>query len=132
MIESLQRIFDEAKRLIGVDLARFEGDRQFITAICSRFELLTAVCRAIPETDGLEMTISSLLLDEEEEIVSASELRPWADLIGGNVSCAWQLTNHQGYVDGVRFEFRKADARQIVEIIVAAAAIHISTVAGDF
>jgi hypothetical protein len=134
VIESLRKIFDEGGRLVTVENALFQGDKNFITAVCLKFEGLTAVFKAMPDDDTLEVTIGQFEVGGDEEIVSASANHPWADLIGGQVCWGWVLTNHQGYTDGVRLEFRDEPLQTlgIVEMIVAASMIHISTVVGDF
>ncbi|HEV3439361.1 MAG TPA: DUF6334 family protein [Gemmata sp.] len=131
MIESLRRVCDEGGRLVGVDLALFDGDEQFVTAVCLKFESLIAVFKALSEYDTLELTIGPFEVDEEEKIVSASASHPWVNVIGGKVFWGWQLTDQQGYSDGVQLEFTEPGTLQrrgIVQMVVAASMIEISVV----
>ncbi len=135
MIELLRGLSDKAERLVSVELALFDGNERFITAVCLKFELLTAVFKANDNDDTLELVFGGYDLKVNEVFVSVDGRQPWIDLIGGKVSWGWELTNHQGYLDGVRLEFRESDTiqtRGIVEMIVAGSAIHISTVVGAF
>jgi hypothetical protein len=58
---------------------------------------------------------------------------PWSDAIGRGLIWVWALTNQQGYEDGCQFEFgdvgRNDRPEQLcVQVMVAAATLHISTV----
>jgi glycosyltransferase involved in cell wall biosynthesis len=131
LIESLQRICDHGQRLVSVDLALFQGDRQFVTAVCLKFEFLTAVFKAMPDYDTLAVKIAEFEVDKDEEVVSATASHPWATLIGGKVVWGWRLTNQQGYTDGVRLEFiepGKLQTRGIIDMVVGASMIEISEV----
>ncbi len=56
----------------------------------------------------------------------------WLPAIGRAVLWGWILTNHRGYVDGVRLEFRNtvSDSGVVIEVVVAASVLH-TAVVGD-
>src|SRR4051812_27984976 len=105
MIEELGRIFDDSGLLTGVDHVLFEGDPHFVTAVVLRFEQLTAVFRAVADDDTLTVTVGAFQPGSEEVIRAASLAPAWGNCLRRSVSWAWQLTNQQGYTDGVRLEF---------------------------
>jgi hypothetical protein len=127
MLDLLAKIYDEAGSLVGARYALFNGDPGFITAVELRFEKMSSVFRANPDDDTLEVRIGSLSLDDSETALDVTDLDLWAQYCGQNLSWAWQLTNQQGYSDGVRLEFNTS-AKQtaaIVELVVVASAIQL-------
>ena len=62
----------------------------------------------------------------------AREMAAWAPAYGRPLLWAWTLTNHQGYLDGVRFDFREtvSESAVIFEVIVAASMLHTTVVPG--
>ena len=123
MIEELRRICDEAGPLTGADHALFEGDRRFITTVVLRFESLTAVIRAVSEDDTLTVALGPFRPEPQETTVAASAALVWAKCLHRPVFWAWQLTNQQGYADGVRLEFGTPEQPVTVELIVVASSI---------
>jgi len=133
MLSSLDKIYDDGGSLLRVEYALFEGDTKFVTTVALHFENVTAVFRAIADDDTLAVTLSPLDLEPEEIAIDVSNAVPWSVCLDHKVRWAWQLTNQQGYTDGVRLEFGKPGemARAVVELIVAASAIQMFVLPGD-
>ena len=125
MLETLAKIYDGGGLLVNVTCTLFEGDQKFVTAIGLRFESISAVFRADADKDTLVASLGSLTPGSDETLVDITDLSPWRTCIGAGASWLWQLTNQQGYADGVRFEFANPDepSRAVVELLVAASAI---------
>jgi hypothetical protein len=130
MLDLLRQVCAEVGRLVGVEYALFEGDPQFVTGIGLRFEALAVAFRAVAEDDTLAANIGSLQAEAGEVIVPATTVSPWSCCLGYEICWGWQLTNQQGYTDGVRLEFVEPGlvSRAIVELIVAASAIRLLVV----
>jgi hypothetical protein len=132
MLDLLRQVCDEAGRLLGVEYALFEGDPGFVTGIGLRFESLAVRFRAVSDDDSLIASLGSLRAEADEVIVTATATGPWPRCLGLGVCWGWQLTNQQGYSDGVRLEFVEPgrEARAVVELIVIASAIRLSVAVG--
>ena len=131
MLDSLAKIYDDGGLLLSVQCTLFEGDPNFVTAILLRFESLSAVFRAVPDDDTLDVTFGSLNSDPEETLIEIATTHPWSACIGSGVRWLWRLTNQQGYSDGVRLEFgnpNEGASRAVVEFVVVASAIQTSVV----
>jgi hypothetical protein len=61
----------------------------------------------------------------DETLVDISDSSPWGICLGAGACWLWQLTNQQGYPDGVRLEFGNPDeqSRAVVELLVVASSI---------
>src|SRR5438067_8887456 len=105
MLDTLAKIYDDGGRLAGVTYALFEGDPRFVTAVGLRFESVSAVLRAVADDDTLAASLGPLVPEPGETLIKAATSAPWPMCIGLGVCWAWQLTNQQGYSDGVRLEF---------------------------
>jgi hypothetical protein len=125
MLDELAEIYDEGGCLLGVKYSLFEGDPRNITAVALQFEKLSAVFRAVAADDSVAVMIGPLEPEPHEILIDASSSAPWSTCIGLNISWAWQLTNQQGYDDGVRLEFSSTgeSSDPVVELIVMASAI---------
>src|SRR5882724_3402543 len=119
MLDALAKIYDDGGSLSGVEYTLFDGDPRFITAVGLQFESESAVFRAVADDDTLAVTLGRLDPDMDETLIDASNSAPWSACMGWGVCWAWQLTNQQGYSDGVRFEFSKPGelSRAVVELI---------------
>src|SRR5262247_160154 len=117
MLDILAEIYDDGGRLISVRYALFEGDPRFITAVELQFESKSAVFRAVADDDTLAASLGPLKSELYETLVEVDDSEQWSKCIGCGVRWAWQLTNQQGYSDGVRLEFGEAgeEFRTIVE-----------------
>jgi hypothetical protein len=127
MLSELAKIYDDGGSLLDVKYALFGGDSKSLTAVGLRFENVSASFRAVPEDDTLAATIGGLNLEVGETLIDASGSSLWSGYLGLNLGWAWQLTNHQRYLDGVRFEFSKPgeSSRGVVELIVVASIIQV-------
>ena len=125
MLNELAEIYDDAGCLLGVRYSLFEGDPRFVTAVALQFENLCAVFRAVANADTVAVMIGPLEVEPDEILIDASNSAPWSTCIGLSICWAWQLTNQQGHVDGVRFEFNRTEesSNPVVELIVMASAM---------
>ena len=125
MLDTLAKIYDDGGRLVGVTHALFEGGPRFVTAIGLRFESSSAVFRAVAHDDTLAASLGPLIPTPDDMLIEAGGSAPWSGCVGLSICWGWQMTNHQGYADGVRLEFgeRGQEPRAVVELIVAASAI---------
>jgi Family of unknown function (DUF6334) len=127
MLDILRRICDTGGRLLGVTRALFEGDPTFVTALAFRFEGATVAFRAMSDDDTLDCVAGDLVAELWETTADASGARPWSACVGLSAAWIWQLTNQQGYTDGVRMEFGEPTRPVIVELLVIASAIRLFT-----
>ena len=125
MLETLANLYDASGHLVNVTCTLFEGNTNFVTAIGLRFESISAVFRANADDDTLVTSIGSLTPGSDETLVDITDSSPWRTCIGAGACWLWQLTNQQGYADGVRLEFGNPEepSRAVVELVVAASAI---------
>src|SRR5689334_22529702 len=125
MLNELAAIHGKGGSLLGVKYCLFERDPSFVTAVGLQFEKLSAVFRAVADNDTVAVNIGPLQDENGETLIDAGSSEPWSTCIGRNLRWAWQLTNQQGYVDGVRLEFRGAgeSSNPVVELIVIASAM---------
>jgi len=130
MLEILAEIFDNGGKFVGVTYALFEGDPRFITAVGLQFESLSATFRAVPDDDTIATSLASLSPEPQEILFTATTSELWQKCIGARICWAWQLTNQQGYSDGVRLMFSKRGGESVatVELVVAASAIELNLV----
>ena len=123
----LQQVFDRAGVLQEVSEARLEGAPHLVTALRLRFENLSLIVSADGETDTVLLAVGDSTDDPGVVQVRVSESAPWSSIIGLGLRWGWELTNHQGYTDGVRFEFADPDraVSQEIELIVAASTLRL-------
>jgi Family of unknown function (DUF6334) len=131
MLDILAEIYDSGERLVRVRYALFEGDPRFVTAVELQFESRSVVLRAVADDDTLAASLGELKSEPYETLVEIGDSEQWSSCVGYNVCWAWQLTNQQGYSDGVRLEFGELGegSRVVIELIVAASAIQMFAVA---
>lgn len=127
MQETLAKIYDHESWLSSVTIARFDADRPFVTGVELRFGSLPATFRANKDDDTLVATIGPLVATLDESLVDVSASSPWSACLGLKARWLWELTNQQGYTDGVRFEFGEPDKpfQVVVELVVLASEIDI-------
>lgn len=106
----------------------FEGDPRFTSHIVLEFESMRLVLSTSEDDD-------SILLSKDLPPMSNCVPRAasaWTPALGCAVIWCWLLTNHQGYVDGVRFDFRNtvSASPMIIEVLVAASMLHTVVVPG--
>lgn len=127
MLDVLAKINEGGGGLIGVAYTLFDGDTQFVTGVGLRFESACATFRADADDDTLSANLEPLLPNPDETLIDVGNSAPWSDCSGLGVSWAWQLTNQQGYSDGVRLEFSEPGQafRTVLEMVVSASAIQV-------
>lgn len=125
MIEALRSACYDAGRLTGVREALLVEESSLVSAVELVFEQLTITVAAEPDYDKVAVSVSSLSSDEA---ISTSPQAFWAMCIGKRVKWAWLLTNHQGYSDGLRLEFKNTDEKEavVVELIAMASSFELS------
>jgi Family of unknown function (DUF6334) len=130
MIDILAKIINKHNQLINVSLALFNGNPQFITAIELQFTSFSVTFRAVGDDDTLSVNIGTLELESDESLIDAGNSVPWSLCKGSYIVWDWQLTNQQGYKDGVRLEFIKPEEKfnAVVEFIVIASAIQMFSI----
>ena len=131
MLDTLAKIYDESRPLVGVAYALLESNPQFITAVELRFDATSAVFRAVADDDTLLPSFGDPLAPEPNEtVIDVGNSAPWLACAGLGVCWAWRLTNQQGYSDGVRLEFSEPgeESRATVELVVSASAIDVFVV----
>ena len=126
MLDILAKIFDEGGCLKNVVCTLHGGDETFITAVGLTFESLSVVFRAMPDDDTLGLTLGRLESEPHETLVDVGTFDLWAQCLGLKIHWAWQMTNQQGYSDGVRLEFGEPGGKSVavVEMVVLASAIY--------
>jgi hypothetical protein len=126
-IDVLREVFDKGGRLKQVWEARFEGSADFITEMKFCFENAALIVSADSEHDTIVLWIGDFSDDDDVEKIDVSEMPPWTKALDLEMLWGWELTNHQGYSDGIRIEFADLDAGASVEIdlIVAASMLHL-------
>jgi uncharacterized protein DUF6334 len=131
MLDILAEIYDNGGRLVRVRYALFDGGPRFVTAVELKFESRSAVFRAVADDDTLAESLGELKLEPYETLVEVNDSEQWSNCIGCGVCWAWQLTNQQGYLDGVRLEFSEPGevGRAVIELIVVASSIQLFTAA---
>lgn len=128
-IDVLREVFDDGGRLKQVWEARFEGSADFITEMKFCFENCTLIVSADGEYDTVVLRKGGFSDDKDSEKINVSAILPWSKALDHGMCWGWELTNHQGYTDGIRVEFANPDTNASVEIelIVAASALHLYT-----
>jgi hypothetical protein len=104
----------------------FEGDQNFIRGVELRFTSLVFNVRAIADDDTLSINFGPLQLDSYESLFEPEKSDLWSACIGSHIVWGWQLTNQQGYDDGLRLEFSALENKTgpVVEFVGVASAIH--------
>jgi hypothetical protein len=127
MLDILAEIYESGGRLVGVRYALFEGDPRFVTAVELQFESRSAVFRAVADDDTLAASLGQIESEAYETLVEVSDSELWLNYVGYGICWAWQLTNQQGYSDGVRLEFSEPGKEScgVIELIVVASAIQL-------
>ena len=127
MQETLAKIYDHGSWLSSATIARIDGDQPFVTGVELLFGSLPATFRANKRDDTLVATIGPLVATLDETLVDVSASPPWSACLGLEARRLWELTNQQGYTDGVRFEFgeRAKPFEVVVELVVHACEIEI-------
>ena len=127
-IEVLQSVVDSAGRLRRAVAHHYGGDPDFVSHVVLEFESGRLVLSANDQDDSIQLST---------ELPPAPDCTPckalsWAPGYGRSLLWAWTLTNHQGYLDGVRFDFRDTVSQSpfIIEVVVEALTLHTVIVPG--
>jgi len=127
-LEALHTVAETGGRLRGATAYHFEGDPRLTPHVVLDFEATKLFLSAAEEDDSILLAM---------EAPSMADCVPraapaWAPAVGRAVLWGWILTNHRGYVDGVRLDFRNtvSDSQLIIEVLVAASMLH-TAVVGD-
>jgi hypothetical protein len=109
---------------VGGAVPRCSSPRHRVEAA---LQTLALVVSADGEADTVLLRVGDFTSDPDMVLVRVSDSSPWSGIIGLGVRWGWELINHQGYSDGVRFEFANPDTgvSQEVELIAAASALQI-------
>ena len=126
-ITVLQQAFDRAGVLQEVWEARLEGAAHLVTELELRFENLVLVVSADGEADTVLLSVGEFTNDSDTVRVRVSESPPWSSIIGLGLRWGWELTNHQGYSDGIRFDFADSNrgVSHEIELVVAASTLQL-------
>lgn len=119
----LNKVVNEAGRLLRADETRFAGSDGFVTCVTLTFERLTAHISAVADDDTVVVSLDSPPKDTDCITTEVAQQSPLGRVYGFECRWAWLLTNQQGYTDGVRFEFSADSRRRVVEMIVTASQI---------
>lgn len=127
-LDALDRVAETAGRLQRVTAHHFDGDPRLIPHIVLEFEATRLFLSATDEDDSIVVSTEAPSMPGCVPRAAAA----WAPAVGRAVLWGWILTNHRGYVDGVRFAFRNtvSDSGLIIEVVVAASMLH-TVVVGD-
>lgn len=127
--EALSRICGNAGALRAVHYVLFDGSPSFVVGVVFDFEAISAVMLADGTSDEILIRLAPYDLEPDEELIAVSDKSPWNEFCGLHVRWAWEMTNQQGYSDGLRFEFGDPEASEkggTVEMLVAASSIRVS------
>jgi hypothetical protein len=124
-LDVLHEAFEKAGDLRRVLAARFGGDPTFVTELKFVFEGFALLVRADGEYDEVVLGTGDFSDEPEISIHDVSADAPWSEALGRTICWGWELTNQQGYADGVRFDFANSTGGKFeVELIVAASSLH--------
>jgi len=129
--ETIARIHDDAGPLRAVRYVLFEDSLTFIVGVILEFETLTATILAEPNYDEILVRLTPYENEPDEKIVAVGTESPWLEMFGLSVLWVWEMTNQQGYTDGLRLEFGDPDDSEksrTVEMVVAASSIKLFAV----
>ena len=128
-LEVLHEVVERAGRLRSVSAARFEGLAHFVTQMVLSFDKMSLLVATDPDDDSIILRLDEFAADRATTVHDVSSSALWTPAIGLGLRWAWELRNHQGYADGVRFEFASPDGRasRRVEFIVAGSALQALT-----
>ena len=127
-LEAIQRLADTGGRLRSVTAHDFHGDPRLTSHLVLSFEAGQLILSTSAEDDSILISIDQpSMTDCAPRIASL-----WNPALGRTLLWGWILTNHQGYVDGARFDFRNtvADSPLIIEVLVVASMLHTVVVPG--
>jgi len=59
-----------------------------------------------------------------------SSMNPWTSILGTELAWGWALTNQEGYIDGVQFQFHDGNGRSVrcIQMMVLASTISVADI----
>ncbi len=103
-------VIDSEEKLLNVVGIYWEEKKLNCEALELVFENNCILITANPDDDSLLLAYSRVQVDflgMFESNLSNSDL--WRDCIGKPLRWCWEMENHQGYRDGIQFEFYNQD-----------------------
>lgn len=100
---------EEAGRLQRVRYGRYPDAPSMVWVVRLTFARGDWSLVAVPDDDSLMITAE--LESDHCVFADAPEDSPWHAVLGRSPLWIWTLTNQQGYVDGIQFEFNLDDRR---------------------
>lgn len=94
----------------------------------------TDVTLAVTEDDEFDLGSRVSADDQAIQEVDLADMVPWSRIIGLPLMWSWEMTNQQGYSDGVQLEFAKDVASEsvIVQLVALGAQIRIRAISSAF
>ena len=86
---------------------------------------LSANLLADGEFDTVKIVFGQSQLGAETASLDVTRSLPWSQAVGLRLAWAWELTNQQGYADGVRLEFGPSREPVTIELVVAGSQFHL-------
>lgn len=128
--EVLGQIFDAGGCLVAVRESRFDADAAFVTGIQLEFENMIVAAVAEGEFDTITLRRGPLGQDPEATTHVVNADSSWSAALGKDLRWGWLMKNHQGYEDGIQFEFAETTEGPgiTIQLMVEASAITYSDV----
>lgn len=111
---------DDSGRLLGVRYGADPHLPDMAHLVGLTFESGAWWLAVDPDDDSL--VISERLHDDQVVLTQAPHDSPWQCALGMRPRWVWTMTNQQGYMDGIQFEFFTEDAANDVQIQMVAGA----------
>jgi len=122
MIIATDDIVYQFGNLVSVHYLSIDEEINWISAIKLTFENGVVYNEAVGATD--EIVLTNKLNDHYQIITAANDITPWAEAIGRPTLWLWNLTNQQGYNDGVQYAFAAPRQNEIIiQLMVEASSI---------
>ena len=121
--EPIQAVYHSQQPLMSVEGYYFEGT--LLRAICLVFENRSLFFFA-QDDDSLGVSTSKdAIPDDDLQVHDITASAHWSLAVGRTMTWVWRLTNQQGYLDGIQFEFSKDSYNKSwqVQILIVAGAV---------
>jgi hypothetical protein len=132
-LDLLKRISESAGPLRRVMGYYFNGSDGFLSHVVLEFDSGRLTLSAVEDDDTIALSGAELRLDDPKEY-EVREVETLSGAHGKSLFWGWTMTNHQGYPDGVRLEFRNtvSDPALVFEVVVVASIlkVYVATEAG--
>lgn len=114
---NISELVESAGCLKSVEQFSFPELPGKLVCIVLHFENLSCTINVNEETDEIVMSQN----EDISGLVEREKSALWRSVLGEGLSWVWELTNQQGYSDGLRLEF--SESWQIIELVVIAFSI---------